>query len=127
MNSDMSFETYYERDEQSFGYFLLGQKVINTETITCLKMDQLAKLDDKVHKYIDSKTLNCVLRNSSVNKIYLTVTEPIFLCVSFTKFSGRSNEFYKISFGNFIYFQQNFCDILEKFSDEKRDWLKNGF
>lgn len=127
MNSDTNFdyEIYHQRDEQSFGYFTLGRKIINTEIVSIVDMGHLCQSFDN-HKLIDDTNLNSILRTCSIHKIYLTVTEPIYICIKFTNFSKRDKEFYKISFGNFIHFQQNFCS-LEQFVDEKKDWIKTGF
>jgi hypothetical protein len=129
MNIDTSIDYpfYYERDEQSFGYFLLGRKKIDTETVTCRQMGFWAKHFGKNYQTINGSNLYDVLKNGSIYRVCLTVTEPIFICVHFTDNSRRSSEFYKISFGSFIFFQEKYCKSYDNFIEEKTSWKKEGF
>lgn len=126
IDTNIDYPYYHERDEQSFGYFFLGQKKINTETVTCRTMEYWLESSGKSYLPINDNFLNDILKRSSIKKVCLTVTEPICICVQFTDCSNRSSEFYKISFGSFILFQEKFCRSYD-LDEDNYDWNKCGF
>ena len=122
-NTNTDYHHYYERDEQYFGYFLIDRKKIHTEIVTCRQMYVWSQKNNKNYQTITGSDLYKILKNRLVNKVFLTVTEPILICVCFSD-SYRFEEFYKISFGGFLFFQEKYC---ESYEEDKKIWIEEGF
>ena len=129
MSTDMNFDYnyFYQSDEQAFGYFFIGQKKINTETIFCEKIHKWSIDDERHFIPVNPLTLNNILKSGRVEKMFLTVTEPIFICICFYKSTKKQKEFLKMSFENFISFQEIYCKSYDFFPEKTVDWSNNGF
>jgi hypothetical protein len=103
-------------EEESLGYLIIENKKIKVKTKP-LHLIYKNLIESSITR-ISSKDLYNLIKFGGVKSIYLTVTDPIIICLK--KTSCNSKKYFKIDFADYVSFQQHYC-----VSDDT--WPKEGF
>lgn len=121
MNTNTNYEdnlTLVENqiEEESLGYLIIDNKKIKVKTKPLHLIYK--KSNESLIKRISAKDLYNAIKFGDVKSIYLTVTDPIIICLNKSSYHGK--KYFKMDFSDYVSFQQHYCVV-------DNTWPKEGF